>query len=113
LAKRWQVTSIHLEGIDSAKPAGPIVARLPLAADLQKPNGPGKLGKPQTSHRPVDLVLGYRNLRKMERLAARSQGRLRIVDSTSAYFRLRPDEAAPAELFAGLKHLLRLPERPL
>jgi transcription-repair coupling factor (superfamily II helicase) len=61
----------------------------------------------------TDVVLGYRNVRKMERLARRSEGRLRVVDAGSAYFRLEPSEMDPKPLYACLKHLLRLPERPV
>jgi hypothetical protein len=59
------------------------------------------------------VVLGYSNQRRIDRLAARSGRRLRIVDAASAYYRLQPDELAPAALYACLKHLLRLPERSL
>jgi len=61
----------------------------------------------------TDVVLGYRNVRKMERLAARGEGRLRIVDGNSAYFRLRPSEIEPLALYSCLKHLLRFVERSL
>jgi transcription-repair coupling factor (superfamily II helicase) len=61
----------------------------------------------------TDVVLGYRNVRKMERLAARSDGRVRIVDTASAYFRLRPSELPPLAMYSCLKHLLRLAERPV
>ena len=39
--------------------------------------------------------------------------RLRIADAASAYFRLRPEEYQPLTLFASIKHLLRLPDRPI
>jgi transcription-repair coupling factor (superfamily II helicase) len=83
LAARWQVATLHLE-----KPVDKSAAIL-------------------------DVVLGYRNPRKIKRLAERSEGRLRVVDGTSAYFRLAPAEAEPEALYSCLKHLLRLPERPL
>jgi transcription-repair coupling factor (superfamily II helicase) len=59
----------------------------------------------------TDVVFGYRNPRKMGRLAARSEGRLRLVDASSAYFRLRPSEMEPLALYACLKHVLRLTQR--
>ncbi len=62
---------------------------------------------------PTDVVLGYRSPRKVAKLAERSEGRLRVVDQATAYLRLRGDEHEPLQLFALLKHLLRLPERPL
>jgi transcription-repair coupling factor (superfamily II helicase) len=84
LAARWQVATVHLE-----PPAG----------------------SPRANSGPTDLVLGYRNRRRIERMAKRSDGRLRIVDGSSAYFRLKPSEIEPEALFASLKHLLRLPMR--
>jgi len=84
LAARWQVAKVHLE-----PPAG----------------------SPRANSGPTDLVLGYRNRRRIERMAKRSDGRLRIVDGSSAYFRLKPSEIEPEALFACLKHLLRLPMR--
>jgi transcription-repair coupling factor (superfamily II helicase) len=62
---------------------------------------------------PTDVVLGYRSPRKVAKLAERSEGRIRVVDQATAYCRLSGHEEPPAELFALLKHLLRLPERPL
>ncbi|MDW8264590.1 MAG: transcription-repair coupling factor, partial [Gemmataceae bacterium] len=58
---------------------------------------------------PIDVVIGFRQPRKIEKLAARSAGRLRVVDGGSAYFRLAPGEQAPEALYACLKHLLRWP----
>jgi transcription-repair coupling factor (superfamily II helicase) len=78
LAARWQIAAIHLEP--------------PLAMD----------------NKPVDLVLTYRQDRKMRQLAARSGGRLRIIDGASAYYRLEARERKPLGLFACLKELLRL-----
>ena len=40
-------------------------------------------------------------------LAQRSDGRLRVVDADSAYFRLKAREEAPPALYEALKHLLR------
>ena len=62
---------------------------------------------------PIDLVLGFRDPRKIERLANRSEGRLRVVDAASAYFRLKPEEYEPLVLYQAVKHLLRLPTRPV
>jgi transcription-repair coupling factor (superfamily II helicase) len=59
----------------------------------------------------TDVVLGYRSVRKIQRLAARAEGRLRIVDGASAYFRLKPSEREPLALYGCLKHLLRLAQR--
>jgi transcription-repair coupling factor (superfamily II helicase) len=83
LAERWQIESIHLETV------------------LDKSVG------------PLDVVLTYRSARKIKRLAERSQGRLRAVDGSSAYFRLAPVETEPLVLYSCLKDLLRLPTKPL
>jgi transcription-repair coupling factor (superfamily II helicase) len=83
LAARWQVATVRLEG-----PA------------------PGSIG-------PTDVVLAYRSARQIHRLAERSSGRLRIVDGSDGYFRLRANEMEPLALYACLKELLRLPERSL
>jgi hypothetical protein len=55
------------------------------------------------------VVLEYRNARRIARLAERSDGRLRIVDDHSAYFRLKAAEVEARALYACLKDLLRLP----
>ncbi len=85
LAARWQLGTVHLEGKG--------------------------VSDPDTG--PVDVVLGYRHRKRVEQLAQRSAGRLRVVDAHSAYFRLRPGELEPAALYAALKHLLRLPDAPI
>jgi hypothetical protein len=53
------------------------------------------------------VVLGYRNRKRVEELAARSGGRLRVVDEASAYFRPTPDELESQALYATLRDLLR------
>jgi transcription-repair coupling factor (superfamily II helicase) len=78
LATHWKVASIHLE-----KPIE---------------GGSG----------PTDVVLGYRNPRRIQALAARSNGRLRIVDEASAYFRPTGDELDSFALYTTLKALLCL-----
>jgi transcription-repair coupling factor (superfamily II helicase) len=55
---------------------------------------------------PTDAVFGYRNARLMQKLAARSRDRLRIVDGDSAYFRLRQKEVEQLPLYTVLKNLL-------
>jgi transcription-repair coupling factor (superfamily II helicase) len=79
LAARWQVAQVNLE-----KPA---------------PGSPG----------PTDLVLSYRSSRQIKRAAQASDGRLRIVDDNSAYFRLMPAETDPGGLYACLRQLLAVP----
>jgi transcription-repair coupling factor (superfamily II helicase) len=92
LAGRWQIASLHLEG----KLAEPVPSLEPQAIDATG---------------SVDLVLQYRNARKMERLAKREHPRLRVVDDKSAYFRLQTAEFEPLPLFETIKQLLRLPDR--
>lgn len=94
LASHWQVAEIHLEG---------------------KWEHPSGASEPQAivSIGPVDVVLEYRHPRKMERLAKRAEERLVVVNTQQAYFRLKPAEHEPLELFGALKHLLRLPHRPI
>src|SRR5262249_30566111 len=81
LAARWKIATVHLEG-----PAE------------------GSVG-------PTDVVLGYRSVRQIKRLADRSGGRLRIVDDASAYFRLKGTEETPETMYAVLEQLLRFPAR--
>src|SRR5205807_5399490 len=64
-AARWQVATVHLE-LSSEKTIG-----------------------------ATAVLLGYRNERKIKRLAEQSAGRLRVVDGSSAYFRLRAAEGEP------------------
>jgi hypothetical protein len=53
------------------------------------------------------VVLGYRNPGKIKRLAGLSGGRLRVVDASSAYYRLQPGENEPLLLYNRLKDLLQ------
>jgi transcription-repair coupling factor (superfamily II helicase) len=94
LASHWQIATLHLEG------------------KWQHPEG---ATEPQelTAVGPIDIVLGYRHPRKAERLVNQSDGRLKIVDAQSAYLRLKPEEYEPLTLYERLKHLLRLPDRPV
>ncbi|HWG43831.1 MAG TPA: transcription-repair coupling factor [Gemmataceae bacterium] len=78
LAAHWKIASIHLE-----KPIE---------------GGSG----------PTDVVLGYRNPRRIRALADRSAGRLRIVDDASAYFRPTGEELEPLVLYTTLKRLLSM-----
>jgi transcription-repair coupling factor (superfamily II helicase) len=75
LAARWKVATLHL----------------------------GKLSEGASA--PTDVVLGYRDPKRLQELAARSRGRIRVVDAESAFFRLRVDE--PDRLYETLQKLLR------
>jgi transcription-repair coupling factor (superfamily II helicase) len=102
LAARWQIATVHLEG--SGLPS-------PLASKRDARNSDSE-PSPLTAS-VVDIVLGYRSARLIERAAKRSDGRLIVVDDRSAYFRLRPGEREPDALYAALKGLLRFPDRRL
>jgi transcription-repair coupling factor (superfamily II helicase) len=95
LASRWQIATIHLEGRGL------------------EPTAAGDEPQPLQAIGPIDLVLGYRNARKVQRLEKRAAGRLRVVDGVQAYFRLEPEEYEPLTLYRAVKHLLRLTDRPL
>ena len=62
---------------------------------------------PEVRTGPTDVVLGYRDPKRVQELALRSRGRLRVVDGKSAYFRLRAEEMEPATLYSRLKQLMR------
>src|SRR5262245_4023863 len=98
LAARWQVAHLPLEGQGVEDRGSKIVDRRSRIED----RGLNPHGKPpdpaasrssvldprsSTTYRIVDVVLEYRNAKRIARLAARTNGRLRIVDDTSAYFR--------------------------
>jgi uncharacterized protein YcbK (DUF882 family) len=57
---------------------------------------------------PTDVVLGYRNTKRIRELAERSKGRLVVADEKSAYFRLRPAELEPLAMYRVVKGLLRV-----
>ncbi|HJT78343.1 MAG TPA: transcription-repair coupling factor, partial [Gemmataceae bacterium] len=70
-----------------------------------------RLEKVQGEFGPIDLVLHYRGPRQVQRLADRSEGRLRVVDGETAYYRLSPAEAEAEALYNGLCRLLRSPQQ--
>jgi transcription-repair coupling factor (superfamily II helicase) len=96
LAARWQIGTVHLEGKGvqekTTREGAKMIILDPLAG-------------------PIDVVLGYRNRHKMDKLVRRTGVRLRIVDAASAYYRIQPSEVEPLTLFECIKTLLRLPER--
>ena len=53
------------------------------------------------------IVLRYRNREQVETLASRSRGRLRIVDSRSAYLVYQTEEAEHRDPVAAVKSLLQ------
>ncbi|MBO0698230.1 MAG: transcription-repair coupling factor [Zavarzinella sp.] len=57
-----------------------------------------------------DLVLGYRNAKRMGQLIERSGGRLKAIDEKDAYFRLQEGEEEPGRMYEVLKWLLRGPK---
>src|SRR5262249_50822446 len=126
LAARWQIAQVRLEGQGSAdvesrieSSGTKVEARAARSARSSRPSpaaAPASILYAQSSvprHRIIDVVLQYRSPRQIARLAERSQGRLRIVDEQSAYFRLKAAEEEPLGLYRCLKHLLRLPDASL
>ena len=63
---------------------------------------------PAATGAPTDVVLGYRNSKRIRELAERSRGRLVVVDEKSAYFRLRPAETEAMAMYRAVKGLLRV-----
>ncbi len=59
-----------------------------------------------TEGAPVDMVLEYRSPRRMEKLAQQSAGELRVIDESTAYYRLPPGTPRQEDLYARLKRLL-------
>ncbi|MCS7159158.1 MAG: TRCF domain-containing protein, partial [Gemmatales bacterium] len=56
-----------------------------------------------------DVVLGYRDAQRLQKLLRRFPKRLRLVDESTAYFRLQPDDTSPAAIYGQLKKLLQFP----
>ncbi len=79
LAARWHIVGVHLE----------------------KP--------PEGISGATDVVLNYRTTKRVQELAARSGGRLRVVDDKAAFFRLKPSEEKQEALYKTLRKLLELP----
>lgn len=77
LATTWRITTLHLEH-----------------------PGENRIG-------PIDLVLTYSDQKRINKLTATSKGRLRIVDSKTAYFRLQDWELEPLQLLELLCQLLK------
>ena len=65
------------------------------------------LEKASEAGAPTDVVLGYRNSKRIRELAERSRGRL-VVDEKSAYFRLRATEMEAMAMYKAVKGLLRV-----
>jgi transcription-repair coupling factor (superfamily II helicase) len=76
LATQWKIASIHLER------------------------------SAEVGSSAMDVVLGYRNPRRIRELADSSDGRLRVVDDASAYFRLTGQEQEPKVLYDRLRNLM-------
>jgi transcription-repair coupling factor (superfamily II helicase) len=114
LAARWHVGAVHLEskgvrsqGSEARSQESGIRSQWAEVTDGIP--APGR-GDGRSFIGPVDLVLTYRNSRRIQQLALRSGGRLRVVDEDSAYFRLEPAELPAPALYACLKHILRSPD---
>ena len=53
-----------------------------------------------------DLVFRYKNRKKADELAKRSAGRLKVIDETNAYLRLKPEEDSPEAMYTLLVRVL-------
>jgi transcription-repair coupling factor (superfamily II helicase) len=54
-----------------------------------------------------DVIFAYRSKEKAQELAARSKGRVKVVDEKSAYLRLKPEEGdTPEEMYRLLRGVL-------
>jgi transcription-repair coupling factor (superfamily II helicase) len=116
LAARWQIGQVRLEGQGTEDRESRIEDRRSSIDERRVPVARSSILDSRSSapsYRVTDVVLEYRSQRRIAGLAQRSGGRVRIVDDHSAYFRLRGKEDEPPQLYAVLKDLLRLPERPL
>ncbi len=65
------------------------------------------LDRPESPDAPIEMILTYRDVRKAHLLAGRSNGRLKVVDGTRAYCRLKKGETDPEKLFQILRFLLK------
>jgi transcription-repair coupling factor (superfamily II helicase) len=57
-----------------------------------------------------NLVLSYRQEKRMQELVTRSSGRIKIIDDKVAYCRITPEEESPKKMYPLLKKLLRAGE---
>ena len=123
LASRWQIASVHLEGKGVRERRAEDGGRRPEDGERRAEDGERRTeedGKSRSASArivldpiagAIDVVFGFRNLHKMNKLVKRTGPRLRIVDDQSAFFRLEAAEVEPLALFECIRHLLRLPER--
>jgi len=65
------------------------------------------LDRPESPEAPIDMILTYRDPRKAQQLATRSAGRLKVVDGTRCYCRLKKGETDPVKLYDLLRFLLK------
>src|SRR5262249_44542092 len=54
----------------------------------------------------TDVVFHYRNARRVQKLAQKSGGRIRVVDDRTAYWRPTPAELEPLGMYEALRELL-------
>ncbi|MCS7022443.1 MAG: transcription-repair coupling factor [Gemmataceae bacterium] len=105
-----QLEEFQRELIDRYGPVPPVVQWLLRTTEIRILCAPWAIS---TIHRNgPDLVLSYRERSRAEQLARRSRGRLKIVDNTSLYLRLRPEEDDPERLYHLLRCLLDAPPVP-
>jgi len=64
------------------------------------------LDRPPSPDTPIEMILTYRDPRKAQMIAGRSGGRLKIIDTTRLYFRLKKGENEPLKLYQIVRGLL-------
>ena len=65
------------------------------------------LDRPASPEAPIEMILTYRDPRKAQMVVSRTAGRLKLVDTSRLYFRLKKGENEPLRLYQILKDLLR------
>ena len=110
LREREQLPEFRQELIDRYGPLPLSVEWLLRTAEIRLLCGPWRIS---TIHRNgPDIVLSYRDRHRAEVLVRQSRGRLKIVDDTAIYLRLRSGEEEPERLYRLLGRLLQSPAAP-
>lgn len=106
IRKRERIDDLRQELVDRFGPLPEAVEQLLQLQDLRILASRWEVATIHVENK--DLVLGYRQRSKIDKLANLSQGRLRVVDAQSAYYRLRTEsERQPTNMVQMLKLLLQ------
>ncbi len=107
LREREQLEEFRQELIDRYGPLPPSVEWLLRTSEVRLLCG--RWGISTVHRHGPDIVLSYRDRRRAEELVRQSRGRLKIVDDTAIYLRLRAGEEEAERLYRLLCRLLQLP----